>query len=184
MRGRGVINKKINSGWDAVQATRFIGHLRARLTTLMQDDPDEEVIRDTIEGEIDLEAICNRLLEERGSALAKAACFKALASKYAEYASVAAARADRYDTYLLEAMLAARQQKVACDLGTISVAQGRMSTKVVDEAKLPPWFFKSTPDVVKVKAAIEKGETVPGAEVVRGPDYLTIRLLSKSKRAA
>lgn len=60
---------------------------------------------------------------------------------------------------------------------SFSVTPGKDSLKIEDESKLPAQYTvqKIVPNNAAIKAALLNGSEVPGATMVTGADYLTIR---------
>lgn len=162
------------SAWSAEQSVRFIRSLRAKITSLVGDDAD--TIRDTIEGEVEIEAVAGALIKAYGETKAQAAGLAAYAKEIAEKQREFEDRAQHYRDLIFEALTAAEQQQVRTLFGTASISAGRDRTVVHDESILPAWMFRSEPDLAQVKAALTAGEVVPGAAIEKGPPSLTIRV--------
>lgn len=86
------------------------------------------------------------------------------------------------------------------NLGAVSLAQGRLSARVVDEAAFDAWAADRYPSerVMTVRPAFRErllstmaklgdpvdpdtGEVVPGVELVRGEPYLTVRPTNEAR---
>lgn len=69
-------------------------------------------------------------------------------------------------------------KKLERPCATISRLSGRTRAEIITEADIPSQLCKvvSTPDKTAIKAALEQGETVPGAVLVRGDDSLSMRI--------
>lgn len=67
-------------------------------------------------------------------------------------------------------------EKVKTPLVSINMQKGREALKVQDATLLPDNYFKEPePDAALIKQAIKDGYEVPGAEMVRGSDFVVIR---------
>lgn len=69
-------------------------------------------------------------------------------------------------------------RKVERPLATLSLRAGGVSCVITDEASIPSQLCKTivSPDKAAIKAQLEAGESVPGAELVRGADTLSVRV--------
>lgn len=65
-------------------------------------------------------------------------------------------------------------------LATVSLRPGTVSVRIVNEADIPSQLMRETisraPDKAAIKAQLEAGETVPGAELARGDETISIRV--------
>lgn len=132
--------KRHHSTWASVQVVNFIKALKAHVVSLVGDD--EQAIRDTIEGEVDLDGLVSGLLEERAILLAEAVALKALAAARTEAARDKIARAERIESLIAEGLRAASQDQVKVVNGTCSIVAGGLSVEVTDEAIVPFEYFK------------------------------------------
>ena len=87
----------------------------------------------------------------------------------------------RLKKYLADAMAISGTKSIKSNDGlfSVSLVAGRAKAVVTDENKLP---FELTevvelvkPKTKEIKEALEKGQTIPGAELEYGADYITIR---------
>lgn len=156
----------------------LIERVAAMLRDMLGEDFDEETFLDTLDGETDAMDIIGRLIRDREEAKAHAAASKALADEYAQRRSRLDARAQAMAKAIGEILDATGQKKIAHPLGTVSRTAGRMSCKITDEAAIPSQLTvtKVSPDTAAIKKHLEDGETVPGAELVRGPDGVMVRV--------
>lgn len=81
--------------------------------------------------------------------------------------------------YLLSQMQRAGIKKVKTVMGTVSIRAGSESVNITDETLLPDGTYNIPTDIIpdknEIKRRFKEGEEVPGAELIRGPDGLTIR---------
>ncbi len=78
---------------------------------------------------------------------------------------------------MLQLMEAAQQDKVTLAEATLSITKPRTSVQVLDIDALPQGFFRNErkPLTTEIKAALEGGDKVPGAELVLGSSGLMVR---------
>lgn len=159
-----------------------LAHIRRMAAAIATtDDHDSEPgFLDTLEGETEAVEIADWLI---GSILADEAMAAAL--KVQEAAMKA--RRDRIEARAkakrragIELLNAAGLKKLERPRATLSRTAGRTSVQITDEASVPTQLCTvktvTTPDKAAIKRQLEAGETVPGAELVRGDDALTMRV--------
>jgi hypothetical protein len=155
----------------------FIAGMAAEIRSYLGDD-DEAAFLDTLDGETDALDIADRLIVRalEADALAEAARLQA------RELSARAARMDARGTALRSQMLvlidAMGVRKLERPRATLSRRTGAVSVRVVDEAEVPTQLcrVKREPDKTAIKRALEAGEDVPGAELARSPDGVTLRV--------
>jgi hypothetical protein len=123
------------------------------LDTFLTGMQDDEALADAITRQIDELAARARRIEDR-------------------------ARAKKRTLGLI--LAAAGMKKAERPRGTISLSPGRVGVRIVNEADIPTQLMRvkttMTPDKTAIKAQIEAGADVPGAELERGADIVTIRV--------
>lgn len=156
----------------------LIERVSAQLVEMLGDDFDADTFFDTLDGETDAMDIIGRLIRDREEAKAHAAASKALADEYTARARRLADRQKAVASALGTILDAMGQRKVPHPLGTVSRTSGRMSCRITDETAVPSQLTVTTtkPDTAAIKAQLEAGESVPGAELVLGDDGITIRV--------
>ena len=156
----------------------LIERVSQQLANMLGDEFDPETFWDSLDGETDAMDIIGRLIRDREEAKAHAAASKALADEYNARRSRLDARAQAMARAIGEILDATGQKKVAHPLGTVSRTAGRMSCKITDEASIPSQLTvtKVSPDTAAIKKQLEAGEAVSGAELVRGPDSVMVRV--------
>lgn len=138
---------------------------------------DEDLRRDVLEGETSALEVLTRLLnvEREGDSMAKAVGLRiaGLQSRKAR----AEKRKDIARQLMLRVMKAANLQKAPLVEATISVSKGRDSVEVVDESLVPSRFLKvvKSPDKTLIKAALDEGKKVRGAQIKTGSEMITVR---------
>lgn len=158
----------------------FIAGMAADLRDALGDDFDEQTFLDTLDGETDYLDIADALLRDMQEAEALAAATKALADEYATRAKRIADRPKAIKRALLTLLEAAEVKKLERPAGTVSRRAGALSVQITDADAVPSQLCTvktvTAPDKAAIKAQIEAGETVPGAELVRGDDTVTVRV--------
>jgi hypothetical protein len=129
------MNTKAASLWSAQAALKFLKSLRAHVEALVGDD--EAAIRDTIEGEADVDALLGDLIAHRQSALAMAEARRALAKRYSSAATADEERAEKIEGMILEALQAAGQEKWSGPAGTVGVRAGSWSVQITNPMHVP-----------------------------------------------
>lgn len=156
----------------------LIERVSAELTDALGEDFDAETFWDTLDGETDAMDVIGHLIRQREESKAHAEASKALAEEYTARKRRLDDKAKAMAAALGTILDATGQRKVPHPLGTVSRTSGRMSCQITDEASIPTQLTVTTtrPDTAAIKKALEAGEAVPGAELVRGPDGLTVRV--------
>lgn len=168
------------SSWT-IQAVMAIAN--ATLERMAQDgtlDTDEAALMEALrEGGADVDGLLVRLLRARGEAKANA---EAVDQRMADLV----ARGRRFERQAEEYRAAAYSILDALGLTkwrnaefSVSVSPGRPGVIVTDEAALPDRFVRVVrqPDKNAIKAALEQGEVVEGAELSNGLPQM--RILTK-----
>lgn len=158
-----------------------VANLEAEIHALLQAYPDladdEDLRRDCIEGETDAFSVLTRLVSIERDADAMA---KARAARIADLQSLKA-RAEKRKEFaramMLRVMRAGGIKKAPLVEATVSIQKGRDSVEITDEAKLPKAYVKvaTTPDKTAIKAALDAGKTVKGAQMKTGEETLSVR---------
>lgn len=158
----------------------LITRIAAELREGMGDDFDEVAFLDTLDGVTDAADIADWMLRKLADDEAMADAIgnqiddlKARQSRYGMRANTMRGR-------LFTLLDATGLKKMERPLATISRRAGVLSVRIIDEAAVPSQLCTvktiTAPDKAAIKAQIEAGETVPGAELVRGPDGVTVRV--------
>lgn len=139
---------------------------------------DVELLADSIEGETGLYKILERALSARQEADMMAVAIKeretALKMRRERYEQ----QSDAYKALMLNMMQYASQDKVTLTEATLSITKPRTSVSVEDANQLPQGYYQTerVADKKAIKAAIDAGETIPGASLKTGEAGLTIRV--------
>lgn len=145
----------------------------------LQEHADPRLILDMIEGETDLAECCVAVLEECNE---DDILIEGLKAKIEEL-SVRKGRMEKsVETrrgIILMAMDKAGVQTIKSPIGTLSVRPTPPKTIIADEAQLPARFWKPgqpTLDRAALKAALDGGESIPGASLSNGGVSLSVRV--------
>ena len=159
---------------------QFITQLRAAHAALIDAHPDlatdDDFLADVIEGETDAPAIMERLVIERREALANGAAMFKLANDYEELSDRWNMRAEARRKLMGLVLDATGLRKMSTPAGTVSVSPGRVSLALADDFTPPQGYARTEiePDKAAIKAALEAGETMPGASLVVGKPIVKV----------
>lgn len=156
----------------------LIAAVSEQLVEMLGDDFDAETFWDTLDGETDAAEIVDHLLSSMQDDEALAGATKSQVEDLAARQKRIAARADAKKKTLGLILDATGQKKVERPRGTVSRLAGRLSVQITDAASIPSQLCTTTvtPDKTAIKKQIEAGEDVPGAELVRGEDTVSVRV--------
>lgn len=143
-------------------------------------DGDEDFVRDTLEGETDLEGIIRSLLAGIGLDEAMAEGIDAFAKELATRKERLASRAKLKRTLICTALEIAGRKTIETNVGTVTLSAVKPKAIVNEEADIPAEFFKPQPpklDQAALSAALREGREVPGAVLSNGGN--TIRILRR-----
>ena len=75
-------------------------------------------------------------------------------------------------------MLCANEKKIPHPLATISLRNGMESVVIRNEKEIPSQLCKvtSTPDKTEIKKQLKAGVQIEGAELVTGPQTVSVRM--------
>jgi len=158
----------------------FLTDLRAAHAALIEAHPeiaeDDAFLADIIEGETDANAIMERLVIERAEAIANGEAMDALAEKYTQISDRWTMRAENRRKLMGLVLDATGLRKMVTPAGTVSVSPGRVSLSLADDFSPPQGYARTRiePDKAAIKAALEAGETMPGASLVTGKPIVKV----------
>ena len=158
-----------------------VANLAAEIDALFVAYPDlaedEQLRADMLEGETNLHAVLERLLTVEREANSLMAAIKQRQDDLSARRQRAERRKDAMRGLMLRLLKAADLQKAPLTEATISVTKGRDSVEITDEALLPVSMMKvvSNPDKTAIKAAMDAGKAVPGAQLKTGEATLSVR---------
>lgn len=160
-----------------VDIASFKAHVADLLAAYPELVEDEDLRADTFEGETELHALVQRLLKIKIDADAMAAAVKAVKQDNADRQSRFERKADGAKKLMQSVMQAADLPKLMLPEATISITKPRTKVNVTDVNALPQGFFVTERKAksAEIKAALEAGEQVPGAELALGDEGLMVR---------
>lgn len=139
---------------------------------------DDDTIRDTLEGETNLDGIIRGLIL---SIQDDEVLVDGLSIRIGEMKS----RCDRFKarieakrTLIAQAMEIAEWRSKELDIATVTLAKGRANLRVIEEADIPAQYWKAGKPVLDkttLLADLKGGATVDGAQLSNGAPVLTIR---------
>lgn len=159
---------------DAKAVQAQINALLARYPEMAED---VELLTDMIEGETDLQRILEKAVAARQEAVCMAEAIKLREGDLTERRKRMERQADTIKRTIQTLMEVAGQDKITLPEATLSITAARISVNVTDLDALPQGFFKTERKALskEIKAALEAGESVPGAELMMGDCGLMIR---------
>lgn len=138
---------------------------------------DEDVFLDTLEAATDALELIDALAQSIGDDDVTVVAIKDRESELATRRKRIEARAHSKRMAILSLLKTMDVKKLERPLVTLSVTSGRVKVDVTNPADIPSQLRKpGEPDKTAIKKQIEAGETVPGAELVRGEDSLSMRI--------
>lgn len=155
----------------------LIERIAAELAPYRESDDDASFL-DTLDGETDALDILDREIAAEQSDRAMVSALKAQIADLKARAERIDMRADSHRRVQKMVVQAMGVRKVERPLATLSLRAGGVSCVITDEASIPTQLCKivTSPDKAAIKAQLEAGESVPGAELVRGDDTLSVRV--------
>lgn len=154
----------------------LIEAIAAEIRETLGDD-DADTLLDTLDGETDVLDILDQLIRDRGDASAYEEACRAEAEAYLARAKRFADRRASINTLMGKVLDATGEKKIVRPLATVSRTRGHVSVLITDEASVPTQLCKTvrTPDKAAIKAQLEAGETVLGAELQTGAPGVAVR---------
>ncbi len=167
------MNAIVKDAHHEIEALRV---LRDQISTLAEGD--EDFIRDTLEGEADLEGLVRGLLASIGEDEAFEAGLKAYMDDLASRKSRFADRAKTKRALIATALDIAGRKTIETDVGTVTLSQVKPTAIVTEEGDIPAEFWEPQPPKLDKKAlteALREGKAVAGATLSNGSITVTIR---------
>lgn len=141
---------------------------------------DEETYADTLDGETDVMDLLDGEIAAMQADEALAAAIKAREADLKTRRERIEMRAEAHRKNLKLVLQHAALSKAERPLATVSIRPGSLSVRIVDEAEIPSQLMREkvtrAPDKAAIKAQIEAGETVPGAELARGDETIMVKV--------
>lgn len=160
---------------DAIKEINAATAVKAGLQTLTDD---EDTIRDTLEGETNLDGIIRALIlsidEDKVMVDGLTARIKELSERKTRFDT----RIEAKRTLIAQAMEIAEWKSKELDIATVSLAKGRQGLRILEEADIPAAYWKAgkpTLDRTALLNDMKENVKVEGAELSNGAPVLTIR---------
>ena len=158
------------------QAIQAADVLKEQLREIAGDDLD--VIRDTIEGEIDLRGLVALAAEQNVLDAAQVNGIEDLVSKLKDRKDRIEKRIGMRRVAMLAAMQSGEIEKLETPAGTISRKAVPPSLLIVNEAEIPTEFWKQPNPVLdknSLAEAIKSGRQIDGAMMSNGSETIQVR---------
>lgn len=155
--------------------TQLITYISEQLTDY-RDDLD--AFWDTLDGETDVMDAVGQIIQGMIEADAALTSVQEIMDRYAQRQSAIRSRKEALQRTLKSICLMTGQTKIPHPLGTVSLREGSKSVHITDLDAIPSQLCKitKTPDKTAIKKQIEAGETIDGAEIVIGPQTISVRI--------
>lgn len=150
--------------------------LREQIADIAQGD--EEFIRDTIEGETNVRELIAALVAHEAEDLAVLEGISDLIKKLRDRCARLEGRINTRRALIASGMEISAIDKLETPAGTVSVKNVPPSVRVIEEADIPPRFWKPQApklDKKELLAALKAKEIIPGAELSNGSRTIQIR---------
>ena len=155
--------------------------LEREIQTLLEQFPqlkdDQELLTDMLEGQTDFNEIIATLAKDIKLAKANVDGIKEVAKELKERQSRFEAKEEFCRSLIHKLMDAAGVKKLTLPVATVNITNVSPSVMILDEAAIPDAFMriKKEPNKTAIKAAMETGQSVPGAVMSNGSTTISIR---------
>lgn len=160
---------------EAIKELSAAAALREGLQALTDD---ADAIRDTLDGETNLDGIIRALVVSIDEDKVFVDGLTVRIAELQERKSRFEARIEAKRTLIAQAMEIADWKKKELDIATVSLAKGRAGIRIVEEADIPAKYWKAgkpTLDRKMLLADLTEHVAVDGAQLSNGAPVLTIR---------
>jgi len=143
-------------------------------------DDDVEAFWDTLDGETDVLDFLDMAITSQQSDVALMAAIKEQEGALKIRRERIEMRANATKKVLGQLLHAAGMKSAERPAATVSVRPGNMSVTITDADDIPTQLTREkitrSPDKTAIKKQLDAGETVPGAELVRGSEIISVRV--------
>lgn len=157
-----------------------IGNIQQWADEIRTMTDDQETFLDTLDGQTDALDVLDALVIERAKASAAEDAAKGVASMFNDRAKRQAEKQASLSRMMGKVLDAIGETKIQRPIGTISRTKARQSLEVYDEAEIPSQLMRTKitiePDTAAIKAQLEAGVIVPGAQFKTGEPGITVRI--------
>lgn len=145
---------------------------------LAEYSDDLEAFWDTIDGETDIMDVVGTLIENLINTEADEEKINYILKKYTERRDAVRSRNAAIKRSIKQILLATGKDKIPHTLATISLRRGAESVAIQNEKEIPSQLCKVTvtPDKTEIKKQLKAGVSIDGAELVYGPQTISIRI--------
>ena len=152
--------------------------IEALLAAVPELNEDEDLRHDMLEGETGLHELVSRALDARADALGMADAIKKRMTDLRERKARYDRRTQALGELIQSLMEIANIRKLELPEATVSVRRAPDKIVIVDEAAVPPGFFRIRRELDKaaLKKALAAGEEVPGATLSNGGETISVRV--------
>lgn len=160
-----------------IAAEYVLQDIASLLEVFPQLAEDEELFKDTLEGNTNFIEVMDRLLSEMKDNETLAEATSTRIGKLRERQTRLVHRAQFYRALIQRLMERTGMKTVALPEAKISVVNSPDKVIITDEAAIPEKLFRVTkePNKAAIKAAIKNGEDVPGASLSNGGTTIQVR---------
>ena len=158
-----------------------IAAFKAHWAQLLEDYPelseDGQLRADMLEGETSLHGLASKLVRIAKEREALANGIGAYINELHDRKRRELQGSDGARKLLKSLLQAAGEDKLTLPEATVSITKPRTKINILDEYALPQGFYvvERKPKSTEIKAALEAGEEIPGAELVLGDEGLMVR---------
>jgi hypothetical protein len=156
------------------------GMIAAVREQMADDDADETFRADMLEGSTTIDEVLSLLararLRARHNQIGAAVAKQEAGSYYDRRIAIAEREEEAADRMIRAVLEAAGLPRFKVPEGSISIQDGRLSLHLDPDFNPPQGYTRAkiTPDNAAIKAALEAGEKMPGASLVRGQPIVRI----------
>lgn len=154
--------------------------IEAIASELAEYRDDDEAFWTTLDGETDALDLLDTFLAGMQDDETLAEAIKAQETALKMRRERIEMRATAKKRVLGQILAAAGMKKAERPRGTVSIRPGNLSVRIVNEDDVPSQLVREkitrAPDKAAIKAQIEAGEKVPGCELERGADVVSVRV--------
>lgn len=157
--------------------TATIRAVADEIRLILGDDFDDATFFDSLDGETDAGDILDRLIWKTQNDQHHIDAIKEHEAALKARRQRMEARVAANKTAMLSILDAADVTRAERPCATLTRRNGSPSVVITDEDAVPSQLcqFKKVPDKKAIKAQIDAGEAVPGAQIVTGSDSVTMR---------
>ena len=142
---------------------------------------DEEAFWTTLDGECDALDLLDAFLAGMQDDEALSVAIKAQETDLKTRRERIEMRATAKKRTLGQILNAAGMKKAERPRGTVSIRPGNLSVRIINEDDVPSQLMREkitrAPDKAAIKASLDAGEAVPGCELERGADVISVRVV-------